>query len=239
MYTFPNNKKYIGKTCRRLSERQGLKFKRYKRCTLLWGAIQKYGYEAIKQEILFDQEATTKEVCELEKYYIEFYKTNANKYKNPAFGYNLTAGGDGLADWKPSPERYNKLCEQLAVIAENRRNKKVSKEARLKMRLAKLGKKHGPLSEEHKRKISIANSRENMSMETHIRRSESKKKKVLVINKETDERTIYNSIEEVSKVFSVRCSAVSRWCNKTRNPSVNYIFDYYVPPTTTEREDLA
>lgn len=238
MYTFPNNKKYIGKTCRGLNGRQGVAFKRYKNCTLLWNAIQKYGFQSIKQDVLFEKDTYTKDACAMEMYYIELYKTNANKYKNPTFGYNLTAGGDGLTDWKPSPERYKKLCEQLKRNEANKIAAIKSDEIRQKMRLAKLGKKRNPLTEEHKRKISIANSKENMSIETQIRRSESKKKKVLVTNNETKEQMIFHSLEEVSEKFSVKCSSVTRWCKKIRNPSVNFTFDYYIPPSTTEREDL-
>lgn len=238
MYTFPNNKKYIGKTCRSLVSRQGLGFKRYQNCTLLWNAIQKYGYQAIKQEILFEKDTTAKEACDVEMYYIEFYKTNSNKYNNPTYGYNLTAGGDGLSEWTPSPERYKKLCEQLKQQEDKKLKAIKSEVVRNKMRLAKLGKKRPSMTEETKRKISFANSKENMSEATRIRRSESKKKKVLVTNNATGEKVIYHSLEEVCEQFSVRCSSVTRWCKKIRNPSVNFTFDYYIPPTTTEREDL-
>lgn len=238
MYIFPNDKRYIGKTCRQLSKRQGANFKRYKRCTLLWNAIQKYGCENIKQVILFENETTNKEACNIEMFFIEFFKTNVNKYNNPNYGYNLTSGGDGVSDWKPSPKRYKELCEHLKKYEAQKIQAIKSEDARNKMRLAKLGKKRQPLSEEHKKKIAFANSKENMSEENHIRRSESKKKKVLVTNNETGEKLVFNSLEDVSEKFSVRCSSVTRWCKKLRNPSINYTFEYYVPPTTTEREDL-
>lgn len=237
MYTFPNNKRYIGKTCKSLISRQGNNFKRYKSCTLLWNAIQKYGIESIHQEILFEKDTTTKESCEIEQYYIEFYKTNANKYNNPSFGYNLTSGGDGLKDWKPSPERYQQLCEQLKLNAIKNTGSKRSEESKEKMRQAKLGKTRGSMPESQRKKISIANSRENMSEETRICRSESKKKKVVVTNNETGENKIYPSLYDVSIEFSVAITTVSRWCNKTRNPTINFTFNYYIPPTTTERED--
>ena len=54
MYTFPNGKRYVGKTKRTLAQRQGAEFKGYRHCTLLWNAIQKYGVENIKQEVLFE-----------------------------------------------------------------------------------------------------------------------------------------------------------------------------------------
>lgn len=226
-YTFPNNKKYIGKTCRTLNKRQGNNFIRYKKCRLLWNAIQKYGIDSIKQEILFEKDTSSSEVCEIEKYFIELYKTNVNKYNNPSYGYNLTGGGDGLVGWKPTTERYQQLCKQLKEVTIKNIGSKRTEESKQKMREAKIGKKLNPLSEEHKRKISLANSKENMTEETRIRRSESKKKKIIATNKETNESEVFSSLEEASKRFNVRESSISRWCRKTRNPTVNFTFDYY------------
>lgn len=240
MYTFPNDKKYIGKTYRSLQERQGADFKQYKRCTLLWKAIQKYGCDAIKQDILFEDDCTAKVASDVEAKYIEEHKTNANKYTNPAYGYNLTSGGDGLTAWHPSPERYKKLCKQLresfAAYAANG----IPDTTRQKMSAARLGRKFGPLSEEHKRKLSIANSRENMTWETHVRKSNAKKKKLLVTNMDTGEQTIYDSVTDAGIAFGVKINSVSRWCTGSRNVPKrigNYKFEYYTPPTTTERED--
>ena len=240
MYTFPNNKKYIGKTCRTLHDRQGDGFKGYKRCTLLWKAIQKYGVDSIKQDILFEDDCTAKTASEIEVKYIEEHKTNANKYMNPAYGYNLTSGGDGLTDWHPSPERYKKLCKQLRESYAAYAAKGIPIETRQKMSAARLGRKFGPLSEEHKRKLSIANSRENMSWETHIRRSNSKKKKVLVTNTDTGEQIIYDSATDAGNAFGVKINSITRWCKGLRAvpKRINaYKFEYYNPPTTTERED--
>lgn len=240
MYTFPNGKKYIGKTCRKLTARQGENFKGYQRCTLLWNAIQKYGVDSIQQDILFEDDCIAKVASEVEMKYIEEYKTNTNKYSNPTYGYNLTSGGDGLTDWHPSPERYEQLCKQLKASHEKFLERGYSAESRLKMSLAKKGKKKGPLPDEVKRKLSIANSRENLSLETRQKRSEMKKKKVLVINTTTGEETIYNSVSEAADKFGVNLSRISRWLTKTRTPPKelrHYKFKYYIPPTTTERED--
>ena len=66
-----------------------------------------------------------------------------------------------------------------------------------------------------------------MTYETHLRRSESKKKKILATHKETGEQIIFNSMTEASEYFHVGPPSVTRWCKKERNPSVPYTFDYY------------
>ena len=94
------------------------------------------------------------------------------------------------------------------------------------------------MSDDTKRKIGAANSKENMNEETRIRRSNSKKKKVIAVHRTTCESIIFDSVFDAATYFNVQSSAVSRWCDKTRNPTNGYVFDYYLP-TTTEREELS
>jgi group I intron endonuclease len=238
MYTFPNGKKYVGKTRQSLKKRQGPSFKKYESSALLWDAIQEYGCESIQQDVLVEGDLTEEMSSELEEHFIEKYKTNANKYNDPSYGYNLTSGGLGMKDWTPTPERYEQLCEQLKINRQNAVGSTRSEESIEKMRQAKLGKKRGPMSEECKQKIAKANSRENMSEETRKRRSESKKKKIAVTDNKNGNVEIYDSLSDIADRFSVGIPTVTRWCKKERTPSNNYTFDYYEPPATTEREDL-
>lgn len=226
MYTFPNGKRYIGKTHRTLEQRQGSNFNGYKTCTVLWKAIQKYGIDNIQQEILFEADMTNESATRFEQICILLFKTNCNKFRNPMYGYNLTDGGEGLNGWKPDEERLAILRKQMAEFHKQRIGVPISEESREKMRKAKLGKKQKPRSQETKEKISRANSRENMSEETRIRRSESKKKRVVAVNNTTNGKIIFNSCEDVSKYFNVSGATVTRWCKKLRKPSVDYTFDY-------------
>ena len=226
MYTFPSGKRYIGKTKRTLAQRQGYNFNGYENCTVLWKAIQKYGVENIQEDILFDDYMEDEYASRLEQICILLFKTNCNKFYNPKYGYNLTDGGDGLTGWHLDEERLKALRKQMYQFHEQRKGTRHTDEAKRKMSEAKKGKQRGPLSEETKQKISIANSRENMSEETHIRRSNSKKKKVVAIHRRTKEKIIFNSCEDVAEYFNVTSSTVSRWCKKLRVPSVDYDFDY-------------
>lgn len=226
MYTFPNGKRYVGKTKRTLAQRQGAEFKGYRHCTLLWNAIQKYGVENIKQEVLFEGDATDIEAAKVEQEYILLFKTNCNRFNNPAYGYNLTDGGDGLTGWRPDEERLIALREQLHKLHLRQIGSHRSDEAKEKMRQAKFGKSRGHMSDETKAKISRANSSENMSEETRAKRRASKFKPLIATHNETGESITFQSAEEAANYFGVRSSAVSRWCYGTRKPSVNYTFHY-------------
>lgn len=237
MYVFPNGKRYIGKTKKSLNRRKGYQWNRYKYCPLLWKAIQKYGVENIKTEILFEGVLTDERASEKERFFIAKYKTNANRYKNPQYGYNLTDGGEGLVGWHPTEERYKQMMQQLEKAKEVRLKQGVSEETRKKLSESHKGKKH-KLSEEAKKKIGIANSLEKISEETRRRKSKAHMKPVIAINIEDGTEIIFNSRSEAAEYFGVRESAVTRWINKTRNPSVPYKFDNY-SPTTTERVEVA
>lgn len=83
-YTTPSNKKYIGITKNSLKQRLKSGYNAY-----FSNAIDKYGYENIKVEILEDN-LTLEEASQKERYYIHLYETT-NKDK----GYNITTGGEG------------------------------------------------------------------------------------------------------------------------------------------------
>ena len=102
MYTFPNGKRYVGKTSRTLKIRQGCNWDNYDECPALFNAIKKYKPENIKQEILVEGMMTKEESSAIEKYYIALYKTNCNRYRNPEYGYNLTDGGDDGSGPRPN-----------------------------------------------------------------------------------------------------------------------------------------
>lgn len=229
MYTFPSGKRYIGKTKRTLSERQGYNFTGYENCTVLWQAIQKYGIENIRQEILFENDMTDEYASRLEQICILLFKVNCNRFSSPKFGYNLTDGGDGLTGWHPDAERLKVLQEQMREFAEKRKGTHPSEETRRKQSEAKKGKPGHPMPDHLKKQLSLSNSKETMSEETRIRRTkayEEKKKQVVAVQRDTKEKMIFDSVEETANFFHVSMSTVTRWCRKIRNPSVNYDFDY-------------
>ena len=84
-----NGKKYVGQTCRTLTERAGKDGSGYDQCTVFWNAIQKYGWDNFHGEILFDS-LTHDEANKLEIKLISILKTSSKEY-----GYNISKGGTG------------------------------------------------------------------------------------------------------------------------------------------------
>jgi hypothetical protein len=103
-----------------------------------------------KHEVLHDG-LTKAEASQLEIELIALHKTNCCKYKNPAFGYNMTDGGDG-AIGKPMSD------EQKKKLSEANKGKIVTEETRKKISKIHKGKK---ITNEHKQKLSEANKGEN------------------------------------------------------------------------------
>ena len=84
-YTSPSGKSYIGQTCRSLKERAGKDGQGYVNCSIFFRAIQKYGFENFKCEIL--EEVSLDDIDKKEKFYIDLYKTIQPN------GYNVRDGG--------------------------------------------------------------------------------------------------------------------------------------------------
>ena len=112
MYTFPNGKRYIGKTSTSLKDRQGgINWSGYSHCTVLMKAVKKYGIENIKQEILFEGEMTDEYSSRLEQMCILLFKTNCRRFKNPQYGYNTTDGGEGTIGHHHTEESKKKMSK--------------------------------------------------------------------------------------------------------------------------------
>jgi len=92
--TNPKGRVYIGKT-RDFNERMG-KYMRLecKHQRLMYASICKYGWEAHIKEEIEKMHSTEYFAFEREKFWIDFYKSNKNRWPNEN-GMNLTDGGDG------------------------------------------------------------------------------------------------------------------------------------------------
>jgi len=138
-HTCPNGKVYIG-----ISSNYKRRWtpSAYKNNIRWFRAINKYGWENITHEILFEN-LTKDEACKKEIELIAEYKST-----NPKFGYNVNLGGN-------IPYVYGKHLSEEAKqkLSKANRGRKMPPEAVEKNRQAHLGKK---LSDEHKQKISEA-----------------------------------------------------------------------------------
>ena len=91
-----NGKVYVGITSKEPHRRWGINGSQYreKGQRVFYRAIQKYGWDNFKHEIV--AKGLTKEEAEtIEVDLIALYKSNCRRYKNPTFGYNQTDGGSG------------------------------------------------------------------------------------------------------------------------------------------------
>lgn len=104
-HTTPSGKVYIGITCQNV-EKRWEHGKGYKKNAHFYSAIEKYGWENISHEILFEnltkEEAAAKEIELIAKF----------KSDNREFGYNKSKGGEKSAEGvKRSAETRKKMSE--------------------------------------------------------------------------------------------------------------------------------
>ena len=157
-HTTPSGKVYIGITGKTAEVRWD-NGRGYQKSPYFWRAIQKYGWDNIKHEIL--HEGLTKEqACEYEKRYIEEYNAIDGR-----FGYNQRTGGEtGFVLNEEVRKRmsenkknfYKMHPEKRKEMAEWATGRSPSEETRKKMREAHKG--MGP-TDEHKKKMREAYKR--------------------------------------------------------------------------------
>ncbi len=155
-HTCPNGKVYIGITCCEVHERwkNGAGYKKNEH---FYRAIEKYGWENIKHEILFNG-LTREEAENKEKELIAQHNSNDKMY-----GYNCTNGGECAG--KHTPETIEKIKEKIKGKShpQTEESKEKNRQSHLgfchslesieRMREVKLGKK---ASDDTKRKMSEA-----------------------------------------------------------------------------------
>lgn len=164
-HTSPSGKVYIGITSRN-PKRRWKHGSGYSNNPYFTHAIQKYGWENFKHEILYEG-LSKEEACEKEIELIKKYdSTNHNK------GYNITIGGEYNSPSKEGREKIS-LANKGKVISDTTRLK--ISEARTGITMPNETRKklsdsrkamHIHMSEEHKKKIIEANTGKNMSKET-------------------------------------------------------------------------
>ena len=195
-----NNKVYVGITSGNPQKRwkNGCGYPK-KQQPVFYRAIKKYGWDGF-EHIIFAQGISEQEAKRMEIALIALYKTNCTKYKQPSYGYNMTDGGDGSVGRMMSDETKRKLSNKLKgkFIGENNPfyGKKHTEETRKKMSEKDSGRtpinKGIPMSDEQKKKISLAlqgnviseYTRQRVS-ETHrgVPRTETTKQKISTTRK--------------------------------------------------------
>ena len=102
LYTFPNGKRYVGKTAH--INRRVLNSKQYAEQPFIYNALNKAERNGDTVELEYLSGYETPDVASsIEKQHIALYKTNVCRYGN-GFGYNLTDGGEGVSGYKWTEE---------------------------------------------------------------------------------------------------------------------------------------
>lgn len=160
-HTTPSGKVYIGITSTSVQKRWN-NGNGYKKCKAFYRAIQKYGWDNITHEILFDN-LTKDEACKKEIELIKEYDS-----QNRTKGYNISSGGGVIDGFEFIPWNKGLTKESDHRVARGF----ISQETRDKLRKANLGKHHSPETIEKLRK---ANTGKIISNETRKKISEKMK----------------------------------------------------------------
>lgn len=167
-HTFPNGKVYIGITQQTLI-RRWQNGKGYYKNSFISKAINKYGWENVKHEVLFEN-LTKKEAEQKEIELITFYKST-----NEKFGYNIDNGGSTRG--KHSEKTIQKMREGKLGAKNGMYGKKLSPENRAMLLSYSVQNKGKKMSEETKQKLRDKLKGRIISEETRKKMSESRKGK--------------------------------------------------------------
>jgi group I intron endonuclease len=148
-HTSPSGKVYIGITSRKNPNVRWANGHGYSSNKHFYSAIQKYGWDNIKHEILITG-LTEDEAKAKEKELIAYYDCMSPN------GYNQTEGGEGCKGWKMSDEQKEKIARALKgrkrpqeireFLRKRQLGKTHTKESKEKMSQSQKGRKHTPES---------------------------------------------------------------------------------------------
>lgn len=264
-YTSPSGKSYIGQTSTNKQTREGKEGLYYKQCPAFYNAIIKYGLGNFQYEIL-EKDISLEEAKELEKFYIDFYKTYL-----PENGYNISRGGEGrllydynqiILDWNNGlsvSELISKyhcnnktICKILNLFGiekgkrtgranekkKEERNKEVLEKWNCGFTIEQLSKEY-KLSSESIGKIL---TKMGISGTDRIKRSAGKyhAKEVYQFSKEGDYICSYISIQEAEKTTGISHSNIIAVCSGRRKTAGGFIWKYKldVPRLTSSNQKV-
>ena len=200
-HTFPNGKIYVGITCQKPQNRWGKDGSGYKNQTLIYRAIQKYGWDNIKHTILCEK-LSEEAACKKEQEFISIFNS-----ANPKYGYNNTYGGEHC---KHTLISRSKLSKAKLGKPSNRKNCTLSEESKLKISKSKKGKLVGadnPMYGKHHTEDALNKMR----------------KKVVCV--ETGQ--VFKSVTEAAKICNSCPANIVSCLKKRRNTACGYHWEYY------------
>ena len=171
-----NGKVYVGRTNQTVKQRAGKDGNGYNTCRRFWNAIRKYGWNNFELTILAEN-VSFEESVEIEKHYIELYKSYDDKY-----GYNIMKQepGEGCHSEETIQkirEAKNEITKGIRKKHEKRTTPYVRTPEHCKHLSESLmgnipwnkGKKTGPLKQETKEKMSAIRINNTNSIHIGVR----------------------------------------------------------------------
>lgn len=230
---FINNKKYIGITKQPIQRRWRNEGKGYKNAPYFYPAIQKYGWDNFKHEVLFVR-LTKKEAEEIEIELIAYHKSNQKK-----FGYNIQNGGNTSGTHSEETKRKLSIINKGKCAGKKNYfygkryckeqnywyGKKLPQEIREKISRAKKGKKawnsgkKNCFSLETRKKMSESQKAFRQKHPEFKKNTTTCKKCICLETKE-----IFDSLSDASKKMHLHLSHISACCRKKTNHTQGYHF---------------
>ena len=230
-HTSPNGKCYIGITSMNPPEKRWKNGRGYRLHQYFYNAIQKYGWDNFKHEILFEG-LTKKEAEQKEVELIALFKSAESKY-----GYNISLGGNSVG--KHSEETKRKLSvaatgrrhteEEIRRQSEKQKGHIVSEETKRKISEAQKG-KHKNFTEDGLKRLSNFNKGRPCAQKA----LEKTRKSVICI----ETGIIYESLQDVENKTHINRKNVGKVCNggKYRQTAGGYHWMFYNDYLLTNKE---
>lgn len=214
MHISPNNKRYIGITGQNLERRWRKNGEGYKHHLYFWNAIQKYGWDNFKHEILYT-DLTKEEAEQKEIELIEYYKSN-----NSDYGYNMSIGGEsGSKGYKYTDEQKKHMSEVHKGKKNGMYGKRHTEETIEKNRVAHLKEN---LSEGTIYKMKVAKMGKKRNPESIKKQVEVRSNKVICL----ETSVIYNGTKEAGRLNNIDPSCISKVCRGERKTAGGFHWRY-------------
>ena len=236
-HTSPSGKVYIGITSKNVNTRWRKNGEGYKDNIYFWNAIQKYGWDNFKHEILFTN-LTKQEACNKEIELIAAFNCMSPN------GYNNSVGGEftkwnatsiekmkqslkGKTPWNKGVPMTEEAKHHLSEYNKNNPQKywlgkKFSEETRKKLSDSHKGKKRKPLSEETKLKISMSNKGKKVTVENLKKLS----KPVRQYDLNGTLIAEFPSAKEACRKTGTNCTGIGRCCQYKQSHCNGFVWRF-------------